>query len=227
MKYSTIKSYYNKRTGKKELAHRVYNDFFCTIPEWTLFKDKENFMYQLRKHISKRVKDKYPDQYRADSEECVSLDRTGRRDFTTTEVYSAYIIQQVIKEMTHRHAVVEFYSWKGNIDHVEITFPNSKMPNIIVLFYEYGGLNSTNYTIIECMNAIYDILMTKTTEYYDNNLTSYFNTNYDIICYKSRSNDLHPYLHWRNQWQEKERIRMTKYRTYTNTNISWTKDIKV
>ena len=59
--------------------------------------------------------------------------------------------------MTHLDADVAFYSWKGTIDHVEITFGSYEedyLPNIIVLFDSYAD-SSTNKILIRCMDALY------------------------------------------------------------------------
>ena len=149
MQYTGGKSYFNIVTQEWKSNPRVYTNFYCSLSEWAnLGRGKENFMYQVRSHIVDLYG--YPKDRRTELEkwkvnrnECkfntkngltlnkLSFDRGGRRDSLEGEKYSAWIIKETIKLITNREANVEFYSWKGTVDHIEISFPDTQMPNII------------------------------------------------------------------------------------------------
>lgn len=188
MKYTGGKSCYDTEQRKWIYSPRIYTDFYCSISEWNnLGKGKNNFIYQVRSAIV--------DLFGMKSEGKIilqnglkvnklSFNRTGRRDGLETEKFSADIIRYAIKLITHRDADVEFFSWKGTIDHIEISFKGTVMPNIIVIVDEYG-ISSTNRTLKDCIDAIYDTLKIKIHENYERYYAKYFNMDYDIIYYKS------------------------------------------
>lgn len=231
MKYKGGKSWYDNVAQEWKYQPRIYTDFYCSLSEWAkLGNGKDNFMYQVRSAIVDIWG--YPDDKRTELEKIkvdrreykytlenglvlnkLSFDRGGRRDSLEGEKYSAWIIQKTIKLITHRDCEVEFFSWKGIIDHIEIVFPETKMPNIIILVDEYS-MSSTNYTLIKCIDSIYNTLKYKTTEWYDNYLYQYFNNDYDIIFYISREDDLGTYIEWQNKWMWKEIIYPKSQRKY-------------
>jgi len=240
MKYTGGKSYFNKVTQEWTNNPRVYTNFYCSLGEWaTLGRGKENFMYQLRSYIVDLYG--YPKDNRTPLEKFkavrdehkiilknglvvnkLSFDRGGRRDSLSGEKYSAWIIKNVIKIMTDRDAEVEFYSWKGTVDHIEISFPNSTMPNIICLIDEYGS-SSTNKTLIFCINCIYRTLNNKLTQYYDKYLYKYYNENYDIVYLKPDSeHSMGVYASWKGIYEWEDMIKPKANRIISqHTNISY------
>lgn len=230
MKYKGGKSWYDKNSNEWKSQPRIYTDFYCSLSEWAnLGRGKQNFMYQVRSAIVDILG--YPEDKRTELEKFkvsrgeykftlsnglvvnkLSFDRGGRRDSLEGERYSAWIIKNTIRLITHREAIVEFYSWKGNIDHIEIAFPDAAMPNIIVIVDDYGG--STNRTLIDCIDAIYDTLKAKTHECYDNYLSHYYNDNYDMVYYKSTENIGGNYFWAEGKWMWKEIIYPKNKRQY-------------
>ena len=148
----------------------------------------------------------------------LSFDRVGRRDGLDTEIYSANIIKHVIKYITHKDANVEFYSWKGTIDHIEISFDNCEMPNIIVLIDSYCN-SSTNRTLIHCIDAIYKTLKNKANFYYEQYHKKYYNNNWDKIFNYSEENN------WYNkhEYGYYDQYRLTSKRRYSCTTIYYEK----
>lgn len=245
MKFKGGKSWYDTNSQEWKYQPRIYTDFYCSLKEWAnLGKGKDNFMYQVRSAIVDILG--YPDDKRTELEKFkvsrgegkyklknglvvnkLSFDRGGRRDSLEGEKYSAWIIKNVIKIITHREAEVEFYSWKGTIDHIEITFPKMNMPNIILLLDIPGGDNSTNDILIKCIDAIYEVLNAKTTEWYDKYLYLYFNNDHDMIFFGGMIYNGYvygEYAKWVDKWQWKDRIFPKTKRRYTgqhNINISY------
>lgn len=231
MKYKGGKSWYDKNSNEWKSQPRIYTDFYCSLSEWAnLGRGKPNFMYQVRSAIVDILG--YPEDKRTELEKIkvsrdeykftlsnglvvnkLSFDRGGRRDSLEGEKYSAWIIKNAIKLITHRESIVEFYSWKGTIDHIEITFPDAAMPNIIVIVDEYGD-SSTNRTLIDCIDAIYDTLKAKTHECYDNYLSHYYNDNYDMVYYKSTEHISGSYFWAKGKWMWKEIIYPKNRRQY-------------
>ena len=230
MKYKGGKSWYDKSVQEWKYEPRVYTDFYCSISEWDkLGKGKDNFMYQVRSAIVDILG--YPEDKRTELEKIkvsrdkckikltnglivnkLSFDRGGRRDSLEGEKYSAWIIKNVIKLITHRNADVEFYSWKGTVDHIEITFHNTSMPNIIILVDEYCG--STNKELISCIDCIYNTLKAKLHPSYESKLMHYFNNNFDIVYYISTENAQHEYDDWKGLWMWKDIIFPKSNRKY-------------
>jgi hypothetical protein len=218
MKFKDGKSYWDNNEEKWVYKPKIYTDFYCSLDEWAKLgckKAKRIFMYQARSRIaemhggdcSKFKLDNGIELYK------VSFDRTGRRDGLSTEEYSASIIRDIIKLMTHRDANVEFYSWKGTIDHIEIAFPNSAMPNIICLIDDYNS--STNDTLIFCIDCIYKTLSNKRTKYYDTYLCRHYNDRYDIVYLKPDSEHISEnYIKWRDKYMWKDIIKQTSMRKY-------------
>lgn len=231
MKYKGGKSWYDKNSNEWKSQPRIYTDFYCSLSEWAnLGRGKPNFMYQVRSAIVDILG--YPEDKKTELEKIkvsrdeykftlsnglvvnkLSFDRGGRRDSLEGEKYSAWIIKNAIKLITHRESIVEFYSWKGTINHIEITFPDATMPNIIVLVDEYS-VSSTNRTLIDCIDAIYDTLKAKTHECYDNYLSCYYNDNYDMVYYKSTEDATGEYLWAKGKWMWKEIIYPKNRRQY-------------
>ena len=152
----------------------------------------------------------------------LSFDRTGRRDSTSTEEYSATIIKEAIKLITHKDAEVDFYAWKGVVDHIEISFIGCNMPNIIILVDEYCG--STNQELIYCIDAIYDTLKAKLHNNYEKKWMKYFNNDYDIVYYKSQEDVLDEYTEWKGLWMWNDIIFPKSQRKYVGqhkVNISY------
>lgn len=221
MKYKYGKHYFDPESNKMQYIPRIYTDFYCSIDEWTnLGRGKENFMYQLRsKIVEDGLMGDCNDYKRSKTGNGlnlykISLNRTGRRDRLNGEIYSANIIKHVIKYITHKDANVEFYSWKGQIDHVEISFDNCEMPNIIVLIDSYSA-SSTNRTLIHCIDAIYKTLKNKASFYYDVYHKQYYNNNYDKIF--NYSEDCLTYNKEYYPWNDT--YRMKKDRTYDHATI--------
>ena len=186
MKYTGGKALYDPIKEEWVNNPRKYYNFYCSLTEWlNLNRGKSNFMYQLRDKIARdgniKTHSYYCDENGKYLGPKLSLDRTGRRDGTETEEYSASIIKAVIKEMTNRDANVDFHSWKGNVWHVEIEFPGAEMPNIIVLLDKGDSCTSTNGILIACMDAIYKTLRNKTYFSYESRLKKYYNSDWDII----------------------------------------------
>ena len=230
MKYKYGKSYFDQESQEIKYIPRIYTDFYCSLKEWhNLGRGKQNFMYQVRSHIVDLYG--YMEDNRTELEKFkapriednitlsngltlnkLSFDRVGRRDSLEGEKYSAWIIKNTIKLITNRNSEVEFYSWKGNVDHIEISFPQSKMPNIICLIDENDG--STNEELIFCIDCIYKTLNNKTTEWYDRYLYKFYNENYDIVYLKNKSSDT--YYEWTYKSQWKDIIKQRANRTLTN-----------
>lgn len=252
MKYKNGKSWYDTTSQEWKYQPRIYTNFYCSLQEWAnLGRGKENFMYQVRSAIVDLFDIEpsklpiYDDKKHNGGSEIIgytskitlhnglvlnklSFNRCGIQDGLEGEQYSADIVKHAIKLITNRDAEVEFYSWKGTIDHIEITFPNLRMPNIILLLDIPSGDNSTNDILIKCINAIYDVLNAKTTQWYDKYLHLYFNNDFDMIFYGgiSDSNGYHygHYSKWANKWEWKDRIfPKTKrtYNDYANIKISY------
>ena len=240
MKYTGGKSYFNKVTQEWKSNPRVYTNFYCSLSEWAnLGRGKENFMYQVRSRIVDLYG--YPEDKRTELEKWkvnrneekitlkngltlnkLSFDRGGRRDSLEGEKYSAWIIKEAIKLITNRDANVEFYSWKGTIDHIEISFPNTAMPNIICLIDDYC-CSSTNKILIFIIDCIYKTLNNKISVWYDRYLNKYYNEDYDIIYLKPDSEHTSgEYLVWNDKTQWKDIIKLKSNRIITNhTNISY------
>ena len=231
MQYIGGKSYFNIVTQEWKSNPRVYTNFYCSLSEWAnLGRGKENFMYQVRSHIVDLYgypKDKRTEleKWKVNRNECkfnakngmtlnkLSFDRGGRRDSLEGEKYSAWIIKETIKLITNREANVEFYSWKGTVDHIEISFPDTQMPNIICLVDEYSG--STNKTLIFIIDCIYRTLNNKTTVWYDRYLYKFYNDNYDIVYLKPDSEHATcEYQDWIGKSQWKDIIKLKSNRTY-------------
>ena len=228
MKYTGGKSYFNNKTGEWEYSKRKYTDFYCNLIEWgNLGRGKPNFMYQLREHISKArpdlwnyKKEVYYDKNGNAIANKLSFDRTGRRDNLDSEIYSAQIIYETILHITHQKAKVEFYSWKGIIDHIEITFPNKAIPNIICIVDDY--CSSTNETLIFCIDCIYQTLHNKTTQWYETKLEQYYNNNYDIVYMKKNSeHSSGEYYQWKDKWMWNDIIKPKANRIINKVNISY------
>lgn len=239
MKYIGGKSYFNKVTQEWKNNPRVYTNFYCSLSEWAnLGRGKDNFMYQVRSHIIDLYG--YPEDNRTllekskvDRNECkitlkngltlnkLSFDRGGRRDSLEGEKYSAWIIKETIRLITNREANVEFYSWEGIVDHIEISFPNTSMPNIICIIDEYCG--STNKTLMFIIDCIYKTLNNKITVWYDRYLNKYYNDNYDIVYLKPDTEHASSeYYEWENKSQWKDIIKLKSNRVITNhTKISY------
>lgn len=239
MKYIGGKSYFNKVTQEWKSNPRVYTNFYCSLSEWNnLGRGKENFMYQVRSHIVDLYG--YPENKRTELEKWkvdrdefkikmkngltlnkLSFDRCGRRDSLDGEEYSAWIIKETIKLITNREANVEFYSWKGVVDHIEITFPDTQIPNIICLIDECSS--STNKILIFIIDCIYRTLNNKTTVWYDRYLYKFYNEDYDIIYLKPDSEHYSgEYTDWEHKTQWKDIIKPKVNRTITNkTKISY------
>lgn len=225
MKFKGGKSHYDQAKAAWIYEPRVYTDFYCSLAEWSnLGNGKENFMYQVRNYVAAKRNDLWES---ADWQQLknglklrkISLDRTGRRDDLSGEIYSAEIIKEVILAITHKEAKVEFYSWKGNIDHVEITFENCHMPNIIVLVGDNGG--STNYTLIKCIDCIYSTLSAKLTDYYDNYLNKMYNNDYDRVYYVgAKYNSVYTYDKWKYTWRWEDTFKKKTDRVYDRYNVS-------
>lgn len=231
MKYIGGKSCYDTDEQKWIYRPRVYTDFYCSMAEWSnLGKGKDNFIYQVRSAIvdlfgmkasERSERDEngkiiYTDKMKLKNGLIInrlSFDRTGRRDGLETEKYSADIIKYAIKLITHRDAEVEFFSWKGTIDHIEISFTGTVMPNIIILVDEYG-ISSTNRTLKDCIDAIYDTLKIKIHENYERYYAKYFNKDYDIIYYKSLEDANCDYSWARDLWIWKDCFFTKKNRRY-------------
>lgn len=222
MKYKYGKQYFDQVSREIKYVPRIYTDFYCSLDEWVnLGRGKENFMYQLR---SKIVEDGLMLDYNNDKKYIktkngltlykLSLNRIGRRDDLNGEIYSANIIKYVIKYITHKDAEVEFYSWKGTIDHVEINFANCEMPNIIVIIDSYSA-SSTNRTLIHCVDAIYKTLKNKASFYYDTYHKRYYNNDCDKIFNYSEDNE--NYSKWEYPWNDT--YRMKKNREYNGVSI--------
>lgn len=168
-----------KRKNQSQLS--VFNEFI-DVPEYIANEtDYNKINTYLRDGVKVddklRLKFKHPNGLWLYE---LSFDRTGRRDDLESEIYSAEIIKHVIKFITHKDADVEFFSWKGTIDHVEISFNNCEMPNIIVLIDSYEA-SSTNRTLIHCVDAIYKTLRNKASFYYDDYHKPYYNNEWDKI----------------------------------------------
>lgn len=237
MKYTGGKGWFNKSTQEWKNNPRVYTNFYCSLSEWAnLGRGKENFMYQVRSRIVDLYG--YPEDKRTELEkwkvnrdECkfktkngltlnkLSFDRGGRRDSLEGEKYSAWIIKEAIKLITNRDADIEFYSWKGNVDHIEISFPNTQMPNIICLIDEYSN-SSTNRTLIFVIDCIYKVLGWKTIDWYDNYLYQFYNKEYDFV-FLNPENEGYEYSEWKGKSMWKEIIKKTNNRIYSGTNISY------
>ena len=230
------------RYKKNPEGIRVYSNFYCSLSEWyQLGKDKENFMYQVRSEIVNRFGLEFDKIGVDESKLWVSNDTTvydyddrvyapcglalnklsfdihGRRDELDGEIYSAWIVERTIELITHRQSKVEFFSWKGNLDHIEISFPEREMPNIIVLTDVPGGDCSTNKALIACMDAIYHTLSCKTTVEYDKYLRMFFNDEYDYVFYKCDyfygcNSDY--YHEWHGKWKWKDCIKARELRFY-------------
>lgn len=240
MKYTGGRSYFNKVTQEWKSFPRVYTNFYCSLSEWfNLGRGKENFMYQVRSHIVDLYG--YPEDKRTELEKCkvkrdefkfklkngltlnkLSFDRGGRRDSLEGEKYSAWIISEAIKLITNRECKVEFYSWKGTIDHIEINFPGASVPNIICLIDDYC-CSSTNKTLIFIIDCIYKTLGHKLTVWYDRYLYKFYNENYDIVYLKPDSeHSSGEYVGWQRKSQWKDIIKPKANRIITNkTNISY------
>lgn len=238
MKYTGGKSWFDKSTQEWKYNPRVYTNFYCSLKEWSnLGRGKENFMYQLRSHIVDLYG--YPEDKRTELEKWkvnrdefkfktkngltlnkLSFDRGGRRDSLEGEKYSAWIIKETIKLITNREPQVDFYSWKGTIDHIEISFPDAKsMPNIICLIDEYCE-SSTNRTLIFVIDCIYKVLGWKTIEWYDKYLEKFYNKDYDFI-FLNPNNERYIYQEWEDKTMWKDMIMKTSNRIYNCTNISY------
>jgi len=228
MKYTGGKSWFDKSTQEWKHNPRVYTNFYCSLKEWSnLGRGKHHFMYQLRERIAEKIFFKYESekQYYCNKEGNVesyklSFDRTGRRDGLYTEEYSAEIIKETIKLITNREAQVDFYSWKGTIDHIEVSFPDVKsMPNIICLIDEYSG-SSTNRTLIFVIDCIYKVLGWKTIEWYDRYLEKFYNKDYDFV-FLNPNNERDIYQEWEDKTMWKDMIMKTSNRIYNCTKISY------
>lgn len=239
MEYKGGTSWYDYEKGHYVSKKRIYSDFYCSLDEWrNLGRGKENFMYQLRSKlvahglITKEEHEDVGQTYLRKNEDTgkfetaklwdgtieykLSFDRTGRRDGLETENYSAHIIKEAIKLITRRDAEVEFFSWKGTIDHVEISFPGCEMPNIIVLIDAYCP-SSTNDTLIGCIDAIYESLYNKKLKrWYEEDLAEFYNQDYDRIYTKSLVNENKEYTEWEGKTYWKEIFKKKKYREYTH-----------
>lgn len=222
MKYTGGRSVFDPDTQKWISVPRRYSDFYCSITEWSkLGRGKPNFMYQVRSAIVDNWGPEDDCKIRLDNGLWVnklSFKRWGRDDVNETEKYDSWIIQRVIKMITHRDAEVEFFSYKGNIDHVEISFPGCEMPNIIVLVGQWAG-GSTNETLIFCIDAIYKVLSIKTTDYYDRyHLSKKFNQDYDYIYYTGKGKagwgNYYEDTEWRDNWMFEDIIRKKSERYY-------------
>ena len=233
MKYKGGKSWYDHESDEWKYQPRIYTDFYCSLSEWKqLGKGKDNFMYQVRSAIVDLLG--YPEDKRTELEKWkvnrnefkiqlsnglvvnkLSFDRGGRRDSLEGEKYSAWIIKNAIKLITHRDAEVEFYSWKGTIDHIEISFPECMMPNIIILVDEYLE-SSTNRTLIDCIDAIYSTLHDKTTEWYDKKLNQYYNSDWDRIFYCSKEDSCENYKMWKGKWMWSDVFKKKSDRQYND-----------
>lgn len=240
MKYIGGQSHYNKMTQEWISNPRVYTNFYCSLNEWaTLGRGKENFMYQVRSKIVDLYG--YPEDKRTELEKLkverneskiklknglivnkLSFDRGGRRDSLEGEKYSAWILKNTIKLITNRDCDVEFYSWKGTIDHIEIHFINTELPNIICLIDDYC-CSSTNKILIFCIDCIYKTLANKTTIWYERYLNKYYNENYDIIYLKPDSEHMSGnYLIWKGKAQWKDIIKLKTNRVINHkVNISY------
>lgn len=238
MKYKGGKSWYDSDSQEWKYQPRIYTDFYCSLSEWNqLGSGKDNFMYQVRSAIVDILG--YPEDKRTETEKWkvsrdefkiqlknglivnkLSFDRGGRRDSLEGEKYSAWIVKNVINLITHRKAEVEFFSWKGTIDHIEISFPEAKMPNIIILVDEYCE-SSTNRTLIDCIDAIYKTLHDKTTEWYDKKLYQYYNSDWDRIFYCSTEDISKEYLDWKHLWMWNDVFKKKEDRKYDNVTISY------
>ena len=240
MKYKNGNSWYDETTNSFKYLPRIYTDFYCSLSEWEKLgpNGKPNFMYQVRSAIVDILG--YPEiMYEKENDDTVwatggkfclknglevnklSLDRHGRRDSMIGEKYSAWIIQNVIKLITHRNSEVEYYSWKGELDHIEISFPDCKMPNIILLVDENTG--STNQTLISCIDAIYKTLHDKTTEWYDKYLYKFYNSDWDRIFYVSKEDAYYKYINWKHLYKWADLFKMKSKRIYDGISISYEK----
>lgn len=221
MKYKYGKQYFDQVSREMKYIPRIYTDFYCSLKEWlNLGRGKENFMYQLRSKIVE-------DGLMGDCNGCersksenglnlykISFNRTGRRDGLNSEIYSANIVKNVIKYITHKDADVEFYSWKGTIDHIEISFGNCEMPNIIVLIDSYSN-SSTNRTLIHCIDAIYKTLRNKASFYYEQYHKQHYNKDWDKIFNYSEDNLCYD----KSQYQWYDTYRMKSDRRYNHSTI--------
>lgn len=216
MKYTSGKSWFNKSTQEWEYKPRVYTNYYCSLKEWAkLSRGKDIFMYQLRNAIAEKIffRHKYNKEYYQNGTYKLSFDRTGRRDGLSSEIYSADIIKEVIKSITNRESEVEFYSWKGNIDHVEISFPDATaMPNIICLIDEYDS-SSTNRTLIFIIDCIYKVLGWKTIDWYDKYLYQFYNKEHDFV-FLNPGADKYIYPEWVGKTGWKEIIKRKSNRQY-------------
>lgn len=210
MKYIGGKSRYDSSAQEWKYEPRVYTDFYCSLKEWhSLGRGKMNYIKQLVMHAS------------------LSEDET-EDDFYSSLWYSKErqrIISNAINLITHRRPKVTNY-WEDETlskdylveknDHIEIEFPELKMPNIIILYDKWEETTGDGFfeTVKDCIDCVYKVLELKTLDYYDNYLYQFFNNDYDYVFFKGDKDSCY-YNYWNGKWSWKDVIKRKDERIYT------------
>ena len=214
MKYTGGKSYWDKEEFEWKYEQRIYSNFYCSLSEWlNLNRGKKNFISQL----FDKIKNKY-NQHNLGFDK---FQRIGYDNQFLTSNYENNILHDIIKEITKRDAEVTVCYESlitDSIAHIEISFGELEMPNLIVLFNGDKNLNVDN--IIYCIDAIYDTLKDKLHHLYETRLKKYYNKNYDRLYAKAiRYSERGYYIKFKTYWFWNEVFKPKNNRLYRYSGI--------
>lgn len=218
MKFKGGKSYFNTEKMTWEYEPRIYTNFYCSLYEWgKLNRGKENFVNQLLDKVRSKLNNgKIPTE--VDEFEFTNINDGIHDEENVTSVYCNNLMQEVIKEMTGRDSeVIVVTSGCWDILHVEITFPGTSMPNIIVLIdYDY----LLNYTwVLKCIRGVYDTLSLKTTHRYERDLQKWFNSDYDRLYITNIDSSSGVYGKWYRCYEWEKQFQPKKNRGYCDSGV--------
>lgn len=237
MKYKFIRSEFIKNGRVIKSKRKIYTDFYCSLTEWDKLRRPERLklIYQCLGTVdfaNKGVEYEYFDEDPDTGEKFINWDQGFYfdKDEAPERVINNIFFEGVIEKITHREVKVNvLYEGNSTLDHVKIVFPNTNMPNIIVLFdftdhvlymsesgSGYGlGENLLGEYLLICLNAIYKTLNDKTTDWYEKKLMKFYNKDYDRIYY-NLSGTLFYLMMNDSQYSSENCDRPRKYQKYYN-----------